>query len=428
MSRERLTVLMINKYYFVKGGSERYMFELTDLLQSRGHLVIPFSMEHPSNRSTPWSRHFVSRANFGEDGRVRARRAPGLLARAIYSHEAQRKLRGLLREVKPDVAHLHMIDHQISPSILPVLKNAGIPIIQTIHQYKAVCPSYRLYNDRTDKPCELCIRGSTVNAALTRCHKGSFVSSAALALESGIHRLARLNRLIDLFHAPSRFAARKLEEGGYDSTRTRCFPLAIDVTKRHFHAEPRGDIVYCGRLSPEKGLNTLLDAMVRLPDLQLSLIGEGPHRAVLESRVKQMELNNVVFRGRLDTEDLENAVSGAALSVVPSRWYENSPLAIYESFSLGTPVVGARIGGIPELVEEGRTGALFEPGNALDLAEKLRELIGDRCRLVAMRRACRLEAENKLDWKVHLPRIEACYQELLSGRNYPHELRHQIAH
>ena len=187
MSHRRLTILMVNKYYFIKGGSERCLFELTSGLERRGHRVVPFAMVHPRNYPSPWARHFVSDPADASalPGWASARR----LGRAIYSLQARRRLSDLLQEVRPDVAHLHMIDHQISPSILTLLRSAGIPTLQTLHQYKSVCPNYRLYNERTGEICELCVGRSTVHAVWTRCHKASLAASAAVALESGIHRM-----------------------------------------------------------------------------------------------------------------------------------------------------------------------------------------------------------------------------------------------
>ncbi|MEW6747854.1 MAG: glycosyltransferase [Planctomycetota bacterium] len=409
-----LTILMVDKYHFVKGGAERYMFELTALLESQGHRVIPFAMRHPANRATDWERHFVSHASFGDDGPVSLWQAPRLFVRAVYNLEARRALQALLREVQPDVAHLHMIDHQISPSILPVLRAARIPIVQTVHHYKAVCPSYRLYNERTGEICERCVGRTTWHAVRARCHKASLVSSMALALESAIHRATRLHALVDLYHAPSRFAAGKLEEGGLDPGRIRTFFYAIDVDSRRFRREATRDLVYFGRLSPEKGLLTLLEAMRELPGHELEIAGEGPLRPTLEQRVQQLELRNVRFLRRLETQALEGVVGNARLAIVPSEWHENSPLAIYEAFALGTPVVASRTGGIPELVREGETGALFERADAAGLARKIEELFRDPERLAAMRARCRALAEQELDWSAHYPRIEGCYRELIA--------------
>ena len=169
-----MKILMIDKYYFIKGGAERCFFELKQLLESRGHKVVPFSMKHPKNFPSKYTPYFVENIDFNPSSFIQ-KVYTGIqsIERIIYSKQAQDRIRKLIRKTKPDIAHLHMIDHQISPSILSVLKNEGIPVVQTVHTYKPICPNYRLYNERRGEICEKCINGSYYHAILTRCHKNS---------------------------------------------------------------------------------------------------------------------------------------------------------------------------------------------------------------------------------------------------------------
>ena len=412
-----LRILMIDKYYYIKGGAERYVFELTKALEEAGHEVIPFAMSDPQNHETKWKDYFVPHVALVDEHTAKSL-LDGLryTARAIYSREAQRRLRRLIEVARPDIAHLHMIDHQISPSILPVLRKAGIPSLQTVHQFKNVCPNYRLYNERTATLCEKCVGRSTIHAMLSRCHKGSFLASTAISVETGIHRLFGLDKMVDRWHTPSAFVAKKLIQGGFPQDRIETFPYVLNIEDYPFESEPGQEIVYGGRFSHEKGLETLLEASASRPDIPLALIGDGPLRPDLEELARRRSLHHIRFTGWLEGEALKERVANAAALVVPSEWYENSPLVIYEALSSGTPILGAEIGGIPELIDPGKTGFLFRAGDPQDLADKLPLFFGADDERRAMRSACRAQAEQSFSRHVHIERLEACYARLRGSR------------
>ena len=214
--KERLKILMINKYYFIKGGSERCLFDLKALLESKGHEVIPFAMADEQNIESKYNSYFVDSINYDFDSKfAKLLSAPKVFGRMTYSLHAKRKIEALLSREKFDIAHLHMIDHQISPSILHSLKKFNIPVVQTVHQYKAVCPNYRMYIPQKGETCERCLSGNYFNAIKQKCHKESLVASAMIAAEMTIHKWMKFYKnYIDTFIVPSKFMGLKLAQGG----------------------------------------------------------------------------------------------------------------------------------------------------------------------------------------------------------------------
>lgn len=406
---------MIDKYYFIKGGAERYYFELSKLLTEKGHEVIPFSMQHPENFETPYESDFVSNIDFNNLSRIgKLARAPKILGRIIYSKSARDKVARLIDKVKPDLVHLHMIDHQLSPSILHAFRDAGLPVIQTCHQYKLVCPSYRLFVMHKNKICEKCLHGQFYHAVLERCHKESLGASAMVALESYVHRFMKIHDNIDLFHVPSQFLGEKLIEGGFPREKIWHNFYTINLADYPYHPDSSDYIIYYGRLSEEKGVLTLLKAMQQLPEVKLRIVGDGPHRPVLEKFARQHELNNVEFLGNRGGDELISLVQNARFVVVPSEWYDNSPLVIYESFSMGKPVIASTLGGMPELVDDRENGFHFEAGDAETLSRRIKELWNDKKLCRKMSELAREKAEHEFSPNVHYENIMNVYHRLLS--------------
>lgn len=408
-----MKILMVDKYFFIMGGAERYFFELKGLLERHGHQVIPFSMQHPNNFASEWADYFVSNIEFNGHSKLQQlAHGPKIVSRVLYSQEAKTAITKLIERVKPDVAHLHMIDHQLSPSILHALQRYDIPIVQTCHQYKLVCPSYRLLVMRENRICEKCVTGNFYHAVLERCHKDSMAASALLAFESYLHKWMKVHDLIQLFHVPSRFLGEKLRESGVAAQRIWHQFYTIDLRSYPFSAAFDDYFVYYGRLSAEKGILTLLQAMQNVKQSKLVLIGDGPQRLELEAFAREHKLTNVVFAGSKSGNDLTQLVSRAKFVVVPSEWYDNSPLVIYESFSMGRPVLATTLGGMPELIEDGVNGRLFAPKDVDGLSRIINEMLRDEKRLRMMGKAGRATAEREFDPEVHYQKIHEVYQRL----------------
>ncbi|MBN1895365.1 glycosyltransferase family 4 protein [bacterium] len=409
-----LTILMIDKYYFVKGGAERYVFDLTAVLEKHGHRIVPFSMQHTRNLNTPFSSFFVRPVEFNVGGIRKLFAGVFIASRILYSLHAKRRLARLIRKVRPDIAHVHMIDHQISPSILHVLRKFRIPVIQTVHQYKLICPNYRLYNMRTRMICEKCLDRKFWHPVFDRCHKDSVSAGLLLALEACLHRILRIyERNIDVFHVPSRFIGSKLVEGGFPAGRIRHLFYTIDMDQYKPVRDSRDYFLYYGRLSGEKGIHTLLKAMKNVRRSMLEIAGDGELREALEATVRRERLTHVRFSGYLSGPELRKMISLSRFVVVPSEWYENSPLTVYEAFALGKPVIGSAVGGIPELVVHGRTGLLFQPGDAETLSRHILYLLDHPSLAVQMGRRARRRAEALFGPENHYHAMMRIYRDLL---------------
>ena len=412
-----LKILMIDKYFFIKGGAERYYFELKDILEKHGHTVIPFSVKNPQNVRSPYSPFFVDAIEFNHlSPGQKIAQSYKIASRVLFSRHAQKKLENLIEKTKPDVAHIHMIDHQISPSILFTLKKFRIPVIQTVHQYKLICPNYRLYNMRTGQICEKCLDGHFYHPILEKCHKDSSLSGVLLFAEATLHRkLHSYERHVDIFHVPSFFMGEKLRQGGYPPAKIRHLFYTISLDAYPSDRPYENYIVYYGRLSEEKGILTLLKAMKLLPNVRLKVVGEGPQQEELEKFVAAKKILNVEFVGKKSGDALKDIVASSKFVVIPSEWYDNSPLVIYEAFSMARPVVGARIGGIPELVEDGVNGFLFKPKDEKELAKKMGILWEKENLVKKFGQKALQKAWQEFEPEKHYEKMMAMYRELLYG-------------
>ena len=380
-------------------------FETSALLEQAGHQVIPFCLKGAKDSPSAWSGHFPTGADTGN---------PALrdLPRYFWNREARDQLNRLLDAAGPiDVAHLHIYHGKMTPAILPVLKARGIPIVQTLHEYKLACPVYTL--QRHGKNCELCVTGSALNGLRHRCKDGSALRSAVMVAEMMTSRLLGDVRLIDRFICVSEFQRQIMARAG--------LPAAKLVTLHNFvnpsaMVEPGhdGQLLYAGRIEKLKGLPTLLKA-VGLTGSKLLIAGDGSWVPELKMRLRN--LPNVRYLGFLTGPDLHAAMSRARAVVVPSEWYENCPMSVLEAKAAGRPVIGARIGGIPELVQDGVDGFLHTPGDAEDLAAALRRL--EAAPFATLSRNARQDVMDRFSTSQHLARLMRVYAEAaeLAGRS-----------
>lgn len=403
-----MKVLLINKYFYLPGGADKVFFDEGELLVRGGHAVGFFSMQHPRNLPSPFARYFVPEIDYGQKmGLLEKLKEAG---RIVYSWEARKRLRRLLEREKFDVAHLHNIYHQLSPSILDELAGFDVPAVMTLHDYKMVCPTYNLFC--RGRLCERCARGKYYHCLLQRCTKGSFTKSLVNVAEMYLHHrlLAQYNK-VAVFISPSQFLKAKLAEMGF---KREIISLPNFVRTKEFNpcfGSEENSVVYFGRLSREKGLFTLMDAMKNLK-LTLKVIGEGPQREELEKKAGEEGFDNVRFLGFLHGRELHEEIRKSLFVVIPSEWPEIFGLVIIEGFALGKPVVGARIGAIPELVRDFETGLTFEPGNAQDLREKIRYLLGHPELVREMGIRARQVVEEDFGPEKHYCRLVDIYQSI----------------
>lgn len=412
-----MKILMVNKFYFIKGGSERYYFELKKILEANGHTVIPYSMQHAQNFDTPYGKDFIENIEFnGLSPLAKIKQAPKIVSRVIYSKAARDGMARLIEREKPDIAHLHMIDHQLSPSLLHALRAYRIPVVQTCHQYKLVCPSYLFYIAHKNEVCERCIHGKFYHAVLQRCHKKSIAASALVAIESFIHRQMKIYDLIDVFHVPSRFLGKKLVEGGFPREKIWHNFYTINMDDYPYHPGSSDYFIYYGRLSEEKGLMTLLKAMSLVPEAKLNVVGDGPQRRALEVFATTSQLQNVKFLGLQKGKDLVSLVQKAKFIVNPSECYDNSPLVVYESFSMGKPAIVSTMGGMPELVDHGENGLHFPSGDVKKLAGHIETLWHDSALCKNMGENARKKAEAEFSPAAHYENILGLYERMLASK------------
>jgi glycosyltransferase involved in cell wall biosynthesis len=414
-----MRVLQINKFFFEKGGSERYFFSVSRSLEKRGHTLIHFSMRHPKNIGSPFSGYFVEEKDYSEShGGFDSIR---LGASFIRSREAASRLAELIKQSRPDIAHLHNIYHQITPSIIPVLDNGGIPVVMTLHDYKLVCPKYGFFDGRGY--CDRCRGGRFYQAALSRCSNGSFARGALLAAEAYWQRKTRVYERVRFFLCPSRYMRDQHVIEGFDADRVVYLPPYVLLEKGN--CEPPGVgavldtlpakfILYFGRLGPEKGLLTLLDAVAHSDDVALVVCGDGPLRESLEADADVRLAGRVTFTGYLPKPVLDRVIERAAAVVMPSEWPENAPFTVLESMSLGVPVIVSNMGGLPELAAMGGC-VVFEAGDANGLAARIAELWLDPGRSRSLGEGGRKVIADTLTEARHLDALEKIYERAMGG-------------
>jgi glycosyltransferase involved in cell wall biosynthesis len=364
-----MRVLQISHRHHVVGGSDAVFMATCALLENAGHQVIPFCLSSPRNLPSPWSGYFPAGADTGQ-----ARGRDSL--RYFFNREARQKLNALLDAAGPiDVAHLHIYHGKQTPAILPVLRARGIPIVHSLHEYKLACPVYTM--QRGPEPCELCVGGSTLNCLRHRCKDGSVLRSLVMTAEMATSRLLGDVRLVDRFICVSDFQRRLMQRAGIEAAKLVKLHNFVDLPDVSATTDSDGYLLYAGRIEELKGIATLIDAVEQCGH-RLLVAGDGGYVAQMQSRIAGMA--NVSYVGFQTGDALRRLIRRARAVVVPSQWYENCPMSVLEAKALARPVIGARIGGIPELIRDRRDGFLFEPGNtdaliaaiaALDAAEPL---------------------------------------------------------
>ena len=366
-----MRILYCNKYNFTFSGTEAYLFEVMDLVKAHGHEAALFSMADPRGKPTPYDRYFVPLVDF-KSGRRNPFAQLRLAARSLYSMEARRRLRNMIGDFRPDVAHVRNIYHHLSPSILRELKAQGIPVLYHLNDLKLLCPSYNMVSH--GQACERC-RGAKFWHVITQgCYAGPPGSELLLAAEAYLHKwLGTYAKCVDCFLAPSQFVKQKLVENGWSFDKIEVLPHFQRLAKPQ-PLEPNAPILYFGRLSPEKGVADLLHAMQRLPNLRLQIAGDGGQRRELEALAEELWLQNAEFLGHLGLADLDNIIAASRFTVLPSRAYETFGKSILESYAHERAVIASDLGSRRELVNHGTTGLLFPAGNIERLADAISSL------------------------------------------------------
>jgi len=364
-----MKILQVNKFYYNRRGAEKYMLALSEELTKAGHQVAVFSMQHPKNLPSIWSKYFISRLSFNE-GKFFDKLK--MLSRLFYSFEAKRKFRALINDFKPDLIHIHNIYHHISPSILDVARKYKIPVVMHVHDYKLICPNYKLFVK--GKECERCKKTLYYNCVVNRCVNGSLSRSIGATLEMYLHNVIlkiyrkSLTRLI----SPSKFMKEQFVAFGWPAEMINVVYNSYDNNLLGEKLDEDDYLLYFGGLSEEKGIETLIKAAAKI-NAKTKIVGDGRQDKELKKLAKQLTAP-VEFCGFKSGDNLKKLILKAKAIIIPSIWPENMPLSLLESLSLGKIVIASNIGGIPELIQDSLNGFLFEAGNCDDLIEKIKQL------------------------------------------------------
>lgn len=406
-----MKIIYLNNYYYIRGGAEKVFFDEIELMSGKGHEVIAFARRHRQDLTSPYAGYFPPGM---ETDTVRFSLSALKTAKEIiHSSEARRMLKMLVASTGPEIAHAHNIYGRLTTSVLDYLKKEGIPTVITLHDYKLACPAYNFtYHGHI---CEGCRVHRYYRAILKRCHKGSYAASLVYAAESYYNWLfKKYENNIGIYIAPSRFLRNKLIDYGWPAEKIRYVPNFIDHTSYKPKYTPGDYFLYLGRLSEEKGIRVLIEAFKRIKKTGIGLIvaGDGPLRATLEQMSRPD--SRIVFAGYLTGQELRKTTRRALAVVLPSVCYENAPLSILEAMAYGKPVIGAAIGGIPEMIDEGHSGLLFVPEDVRDLSDKMEFLMNlPEASVTAMGEAARRKVENDFGAEAHYEKIMSIYNELL---------------
>ena len=380
-----MRILMINKYNYIKGGSETYFFSLKKMLEEKGLETAVFSMKDKHNFSDENEDLFVEQVNYENQSFFSKIKNS---AKLIYSKEAAKKLEKLIIKFKPDVAHLNLIYHQLTPSVIHVLKKYKIPMVLISHDYKIACPNYKMYTN--EENCERCIDGSFINCTLNKCHKNSYFKSGLLTVEAYLHKFINSYSLVDYIVCPSEFMLETLKKsyiGKKMKDKLVLLPNFLDdqykiTDKDHLEdlikvkENVENKILYFGRLSEEKGLDLLLKSKKKsLLNFELNIVGNGPLKDKLQSYVIEEKIRDVNFLGFMSGERLKQEIKSSKAVVLPAKWNEVFGLTNIESLALGTPVIGSNVGGIPDIIQDEKNGLIFSNGNVEELTTKIEKLI-----------------------------------------------------
>ena len=363
-----MRILMVNKFHYLKGGSEKYYFDLAKLLRENGHDVAFFSMKNEKNMTTGNKEYFVEEIDLNSNNKLKA-------LEVIYSKNNKKKMEEALDDFKPDIVHLNNFQRQLSASIIKPINKRNIPIVFTAHDVQAICPAITML-DSNKNICEDCMKGKYVNCIKKKCVKNSGLKSILGAIEGKYYRLKNIyKKKIDYIITPSEFYKTKLIEDGIKEDKIKALHNFIDISEYAVETQDNGYALYFGRLSKEKGILNLINAFSKVEKGNLYIAGEGEEKDTIKKLIDENKLNDrVKLLGFLNSEEMKEYVRKCKFVVVPSIWYENCPYSIIETLAIGKPIIGSDIAGIPELVQSNINGFTYKYNDIDELTKRMKEL------------------------------------------------------
>lgn len=408
-----MKILLVNWSWYPSGGDWTYVENIHKLYEEKGYDVIPFSTYNKKNIPSAYAEYFVNTYDFKElNKRKNISNGIKALKTSVISKDALYKLDLLLDVHDIKVAHLNNIHHYITPAIIEKLKNRGIKIIWTLHDFKIICPENSFISNGV--LCEKCITGSFYHCAVNLCKKNSFLASSLASFEAYYYHSKNTYDLVDYFLCPSEFLSKKFIQFGFDPSRllvsNSCYD--IDLIDRYIlqynaqinRPEPEKYVLYIGRLEEIKGIQTLIEA-VKDTNIKVKIVGSGVEEESFKAMAKGYD--NIEFLGFKNKEEVFKLTQESLFVVCPSICYENLPFSIIESFLFYKPVIGSDIGGIPELVVEGKTGLLFEAANPAHLCEKMNYLWNNKTVVQNLGNQARKLAHDMVNFAAHWSKIES---------------------
>ena len=398
------TILNVSQNHYIRGGSDRYFFVLAELLQKHGHRVVPFTAASTENETSEWERYFPQSANFEQ---------PGLadLLRFLYSRDAVKSIRRLLKDTEIDLAHFHIYYGKLTASILGELKAAGIPLIQTLHDFKLTCPVHSHISN--EEICEACEGKHFWRALPKRCNRGSFTRTALNVTESYVSRILGSHDKFDHFISVCHFNREKMIQYGIPEDKISTIHNFVDVSDITPNFKIGNYLLYFGRLYRAKGIFTLIEAALPLKHVPLYIAGDGEAVPEIQRMLEQNACEHIQLLGFKQGDELRELIRNSIGMVLPSELYENCPMSILEAYAYGKPAIGANIGGIPELIEDGVDGLLFPAGEQGTLRERLLWMFEHKTEAVEMGRAGRQKVEAEFNADIHYEKIMEVYRQFL---------------
>ena len=401
-----MRVLLVGNHWTEgPGGAETMLVLTADLLRAAGHEVVPFAVAEERTLPTPVRSSLPVAAGAGSRSRF------GEAWAGTWSPRAHRALLRVVDEVRPDVAHVHHVFERLTVSVLDALRRRGVPTVMTLHDYKPVCPNYRLFTDGA--PCTRCLSGGYWQVVRHRCLEGSRWRSVAAAADAYASRGRGVYDRVDRFLAPSAFLRDRVVDGGLPADRVEVLPNPVVAAPEPRPARAGPPVVlYASRLVAEKGVHTLLDAAARLPaGVRVRLAGSGRLEPAVRARVAA-EVLPVDVLGAVPPSRVAAELRAAAVAVLPALWWENCPMAVLEAAAGGVPMVASAVGGVPELVDDGTTGLLVSPGDAAALAGALTRLLSDPAEAERLGRAGWARVRSRHDPGAHVAALQEVYRRV----------------
>ncbi len=398
------TILNISQNHYVRGGSDRYFFALAELLRKHGHQVVPFTAASPKNEPSEWDQYFPRAADFENPG-------PIDLLRFLYSRDAAKSMQRLLNNTNVDIAHFHIYHGKLTASILDRLKKTGVPLIQTLHDYKLTCPvAVHLSNDEI---CEACEGKHFWRALPKRCNRGLLTRTALSVTESYVSQMLGAVEKFDHFVSVSHFLRKKMISHGIPEDKISTVHNFVDVSDITPNFSVGDYILYFGRVHRSKGILTLIEAAAPLKQVPLYIVGDGVGMPEVRRILEQTGCEHIQLLGFKQGDELQELILNSICTVLPSEWYENCPMSVLESYAYGKPVIGADIGGIPELIVDGVDGCLVPSGDQEALRERLLWMAEHRNEAVEMGRTGRHKMETMFNADIHYEKIMNVYRKFL---------------